>query len=191
MIRIVAKRLWPLVALLLLANCTGEPGFPEDQRIEGPFQITTEWQTIHFDRPLVINREGFQGLHFAVDSNLYDANSNYDLEDMPNQANLHRTDGVVVKPEVVLIGDNGEEVRVQARSNIFLYAGGMTVGFGPHIDNFTPPPHYPESIHAFRAVRVRGNHPFVANHLQWLMDSHPDHHRCGGRRCTWWEKFVR
>ncbi|MCC5811252.1 MAG: hypothetical protein JJU06_12855 [Ectothiorhodospiraceae bacterium] len=178
-------------ALWLLVGCDAGVGFPEDQRLEGPFEITNEWQEIEFDAPLRINREGSQGFHFEVDETRYRPNSHFDLEDRPNQANLRRTDGVLVKPEVILIGDNGERVELQAVSNIHLYAGGLTVGFRTYVDHSSPSPPFPDGITAFRAVKVRSNEPFTAEYLRWRVDNHPDHHRCGGRRCTWLDKLFR
>jgi len=105
-----------------ISGC-GSHGFPEDRRISGPFQITTDWQTIRFDPPLRINREGLQVLHFVVDQELYDPNSMYDIEDTANHFSLRRTDDVLARPEVVLIGDNGEDVTVFPMSNIGLFSG--------------------------------------------------------------------
>ncbi|MCH8504962.1 MAG: hypothetical protein LAT50_11640 [Ectothiorhodospiraceae bacterium] len=180
-----------VAALFALSGCDTGAGFPEDQRMEGPFEITGEWQRIEFDRPLRINREGSQGFHFEVDETRYRPNRHFDVEDRPNQANLRRNDGVLVKPEVVLIGDNGERVELRAVMNIHLYAGGLTVGFAMYEDHFSPSPPFPDRITAFRAVEVRSNEPFTAEYFRWRMDNHPDHHRCGGRRCTWLDKLFR
>lgn len=179
-----------LLLTALLAGCGNGYDFPEDRRIDGPFQITTDWQTIRFDRPLRINREGLQALHIVVDQELYDPNNIYDLEDKANHFNLRRTDGVLVRPEVVLIGDNGQELTVFPISNMGLYSGGLTIGFSTYIDHHTPSPPFPEGIKSFQAVRVRSNEPFEALYLRWRMNYHPDHHRCGNRRCRWWEKLL-
>ena len=172
-----------------ISGC-GSHGFPEDRRIGGPFQITTDWQTIRFDPPLRINREGLQVLHFVVDQELYDPNNMYDIEDTTNHFSLRRTDDVLVRPEVVLIGDNNQEVVVSPISNIRLFSGGLTIGFSTYIDHFTPSPPFPEGISTFQAMRVRSNEPFEAQYLYWRMNYHPDYHRCGGRRCRWWEKLL-
>ncbi|MBI3897374.1 MAG: hypothetical protein HY308_03650 [Gammaproteobacteria bacterium] len=184
------------VILLLSLGCQPrdnrypEDQFPEDQHVVGPFNITSEWQTITFSKPLAINREGSQSFNFVVDRDRYVPNSEYQIEDIPNQANLRRRDGVLVKPEVVLIGDNGQEVLVTAVSNTWLNVGGLTIGFSMLINPDTPSPPFPEAISAFRAVRVRSNEPFTANYLWWWVDGHPDYPRCGYRRCAWWQRIF-
>jgi len=117
---------------LLVVACGGDVNFPEDQRVEGPFEITTDWQTVKFDVPLAVNREGLQRLHLVVDDERYTSNSEHDLSDLPNQANVRREDGVLIKPEVVLVGANGEEVPLRARANTSLYEGGLTIGFSTY-----------------------------------------------------------
>lgn len=175
--------------VLLLAGCQSDPGFPEDQTIDGPFHIDSEWHVIQLDAPLKVNREGLQRLHLVVDRDLYDPNNNFD-DDLPDLFNLRRSDGVLVKPEVVLIGDEGQEVSLRARANTYLYSGGVTVGLSTYKDHYSQAPPFPESIRFFRAIRIRSNEPLVAEQLQWRVDRHPDHHRCGNRRCTWWDNLF-
>lgn len=177
-------------SLLLLAGCQGDPGFPEDQRIDGPFEIGLEWQTITFADPLEINEEGFQRLHIVVDSELFASNFDYENEDRSNLFNLRRNDGVLVKPEVVLIGDNDQKVRLVPTGTTSLYTGGLTVGLSMFKDYVSPAPPFPKGIQHFEAVQLRSNEPFPAEYLQWWVERHPDHHRCGNRRCTWWDNLL-
>lgn len=161
-----------LLAFLQLAGCNNEadPRFPENQRIDGPLEVGRDWQAIEFSPPLVVNRNGLQGLHFVVDEKLYRPNSHYDIDDYANQSNLRRNDGVLIKPEVILIGENGEEFVPMAVSNTHLYAGGLTIGFGTFGGQFSPAPVYPEGIQEFKAMRIRSNVPFTAHYLEWRMD---------------------
>ena len=45
--------------------------FPEEQVIKKELQVTTQWQTITFEKPLQINRRGTMGLHLVVDQAPY------------------------------------------------------------------------------------------------------------------------
>lgn len=177
--------------VLLLAGCQSDPGFPEDQDIDGPFQITTEWQTIRFEQPLEINAEAIQSLNIVVDSERYDSNFDYENEDRSNVFNLRRKkDGVVVKPKAVLIGDGGQEVSLHPTGSTALYSGGVTVGMSTFDKHYSPIPPFPEEIKVFESVRIRSNVPFTAEQLRWWVSSHADHHRCGNRRCTWWDNLF-
>jgi hypothetical protein len=173
-----------LMVLLWLGGCSSSE-FPEDQRIEGPFELTTEWRTFRFPKPLEINRTGLQGFHLAVEAERYSITGLDDpIENVPF---LRREDGVLIKPEVILIADTGDELPVTAHSNVGLFTGHLTIGYGLHIDNWTPPPDYPASMKYFVAARIRSNEPVTVEFMQWWFDSHPDYHRCGRQRCKWWQ----
>ena len=45
--------------------------FPEEQVIKKELQVTTQWQTVTFEKPLQINRRGSMGLHLVVDQAPY------------------------------------------------------------------------------------------------------------------------
>lgn len=160
-----------LTLQLLGCGAGTPPGFPEDQLIHRRLEIGTAWQTIEFSRPLLLNRKGLQHLHLVVDHTLYLPNSHYNIKDLPNQSNLRRNDGVLVKPEIILIGDNNEEFAPFAVSNTHLYAGGLTIGFGTYDGHYAPAPPWPEGIRAFKAMRIRSNEPFTVHYLEWRMDT--------------------
>jgi hypothetical protein len=164
-----------LVLLLLITQLIGcnrntAGAFPENQHIDGPFEIGTEWQTIRFAVPLKVDHSATQGLHLFVDRQLYLPNSHYDIHDTPNQSNLRRNDGVLIKPEVRLVGPSGDHVTLTAVSNIHFPNGELTIGFGTFAGQYAFPPPFPEVITEFTAVQVRSNEPFIASSLQWRID---------------------
>lgn len=155
--------------------------FSEEQVIKKEFQVTTQWQTITFEKPLRINRQGLMGLHLAVNQQPYistiDIHPLNDRSNIENAYSLRRlSDGVLVKPEAVLIGDNGIEVRVRPVGHLYPYFDKyiMTVVLGTFKDANSPPPPFPEGIRGFTAMRIRSTEPFLVRYLWWCVDRHPD-----------------
>lgn len=174
----------------LLAACGERPRFPEDQTMPGPIEVTSEWQTLEFERPLAIHHgEGVQQLHFVVDNTIFGV---HDIDEISQDRffSLKRFDGTAVLPEVVLIASDGAELPLMAVSNIGLYSGGMTIGFGLPHDIWSPSPPFPDNVAAIQSVRFRSDVPLVVERLMWMVRHHPDIHRCGGK-CRWWEQWLR
>jgi hypothetical protein len=158
--------------------------FSEDQIIKKKVQVTTQWQTIAFEKPLKINREGVMGLHLPVIRHPYIStmwdhplNPECNLPECAIGAFCLRrlSDGELVRPEAVLVGDNGEEVRVRPVGHLhpFFDKNIITVVLGTFALNDYPPP-FPEGIKAFTAMRIRSTEPFVAQYLWWKVDQHPE-----------------
>gem|GEM_PF-1854173 len=179
-----------LAGLLILVGCGGGAEFPENQRMPGTVEVTTDWQEITFDSPLEVNRDGVQSLHFVVDGERYTPNSSHDIEDHRNHFNLRRDDGALVKPDVVFIAGNGEKVRVRPVINLILNDGRLTTGFGTYAGQYASPPPFPDNVESFQAVRFRSNEPFTAEELRWRVDVHPELHECGGQRCPLWRRIL-
>ncbi len=159
--------------------------FPEDQVIKKEVQVTPQWQTIAFEKPLQINRQGVMGLHLVVDQEPYMSTTdndprNLDCSDEEYQKNAfslrRRSDGVLVRPEAVLIGDNGVEVSIRPDGHLYPYCDKhvMTIALGTYKDANSPPPDFPESVKTFTALRIRGTEPFVVRYLWWKVDVHPE-----------------
>ena len=159
--------------------------FPEDQVIKKEFEVTTQWQTIIFQKPLRINRQGLMGLHLAVDQEPYIST----MDDHPlnpecntpdcvvNAFCLRRlSDGVLIRPEAILIGDNGVEVRVRSDGHLYPYFDKhiMTIALRTFKDADSPPPEFPVGIKAFTAMRIRSTAPFLVRYLYWNVDRHPE-----------------
>jgi hypothetical protein len=156
--------------------------FSEDQVIKKEFQVSTRWQTITFEKPLQINREGVMGMHLAVDKEPYISTTdthplNVAPGDMDIAYSLRRlSDGALIKPEALLIGDNGVEVRVRPVGHLYPYSDKtiMTIALGTFKDAYSLPPPFPERIKTFTAMRIRSTEPFLIRYLYWNVDRHPD-----------------
>jgi hypothetical protein len=159
--------------------------FPEDQVVKKEIHVTTQWQTINFEAPLKINRQGLMGLHLVVDKEPYI--STMDIHPLNPECNtpdcfidaacLRRlSDGAIIRPEAVLVGDNGVEVSVRPLGHLNPYFDThvMTMALGTFKDVDSPPPDFPEGIQAFTALRIRATEPFVVRYLWWQVDRHPD-----------------
>jgi hypothetical protein len=158
--------------------------YPQDQVVKKEFEVTTRWQTITFEKPLQINRHGLMGLHLAVDQAPYIST----MDDHPlnpecnepecaiNVACLRRlSDGVIIRPEAVLIGDNGVEVKVRPTGHLYPYSDKsiMTIALGICEDVNAPPPPFPKGIKSITAMRIRSTEPFLVRYLYWNVDRYP------------------
>ena len=159
--------------------------FPEEQVIKKELQVTTQWQTITFEKPLQINRRGTMGLHLVVDQAPYisttdDDPRNLDCSDAEYQLNAfslrRRSDWALVRPEAVLVGDNGEEVKVRPEGHLYPYFDKhvMTVILATFKDVNSPSPPFPEDIKTFNSMRIRSTTPFLVRYLWWSVDNHPE-----------------
>ncbi len=159
--------------------------FPEDQVVKKEIRVTTQWQTIAFEKPLKINRQGIMGLHLVVDQEPYI--STMDTHPLNPECNtpdcyidafcLRRlSDGAIVRPEAVLVGDGGVEVNVRPFGHLYPYCDRhvMTMALRTFKDVDSPSPPFPEGIQAFKAMRIRGTEPFVVRYLWWSVDMHPE-----------------
>ncbi|MBI5552158.1 MAG: hypothetical protein HY911_11685 [Desulfobacterales bacterium] len=159
--------------------------FPEDQVIKKELHVTTQWQTITFEKPLKINRQGIMGLHLVVDKEPYI--STIDVHPLNPECNtpdcaidaacLRRlSDGALVRPEAVLIGNNGVEVSIRPNGHLYPFFDHhvMTMSLGTFKDVNSPPPDFPESIQSFTALRLRATEPFTVRYLWWQVDEHPE-----------------
>ena len=158
--------------------------FPEEQVIRKKIKVTTQWQTIVFDKPLKINREGLMRLHLAVIKHPYISTMDHhplnpecnEPECAINIACLRRlSDGVIVRPEAILVGDNGEEVGIRpvGHLNPFFDRNIITIAMGTFALDGAPPP-FPQGIKNFTAMRIRSTEPFTVQYLWWSVDRHPD-----------------
>ena len=57
-----------LAISLLLSACS----FPEDDKISGPWEVSSEGQRIQFRTPLQVSNEGLQTLYLVVDGSSYE-----------------------------------------------------------------------------------------------------------------------
>jgi hypothetical protein len=158
--------------------------FSEDQVIKKQIQVTTQWRTVTFKKPLQINRRGLMGLHLVVDQAPYisttdDDPRNLNCSDAEYQLNAfslrRRSDWALVRPEAVLVGDDGEEVKVRPEGHLYpsFDKHAMTVILRTFKDVNSPSPPFPKAIKAFTAVRIRSTEPFLVRYLWWSVDRYP------------------
>jgi hypothetical protein len=158
--------------------------YAEDQIIKKEFDVTTQWQTITFEKPLQINRKGLMGLHLAVDrqpyiSTMQDHPLNPDCNKPECAANAfclrRKKDGVLIRPETILIGDNGVEVKVRPAAHLYPYFDRniITMALRAFKSVNSNPPPFPKGIKAFNAMRIRSTEPFRVRYLYWNVDRYP------------------
>jgi hypothetical protein len=158
--------------------------FPQDQVIKKEFRVTTKWKTIRFEKPLQINHRGLMNLHLVVDQAPYisttdDDPRNLDCSEAEYQMNAfslrRRSDGALVRPEAVLVGDNGEEVKVRPDGHLYPYFDKhvMTMALRTFKDFKSSPPPFPKSIKAFTAMRIRSTTPFRVRYFWWCVTLNP------------------
>lgn len=155
--------------------------FPEEQIIRKEFEVTDQWQTITFEKPLQIKRNGIMGLHLAVDKQFYVAT----MLDRPlnpksnkrgctvNDFCLRRlSDGVLIRPEVFLIAEHGAKISVKPAGHLYpsFDKGIITIALRTFKDANSPPPPFPAGIKAFRAMRIRSTDPFLVRYLYWNVE---------------------
>lgn len=158
--------------------------YPEARIIKKEIEVTTQWQTITFDKPLRINRKGLMGLHLAVDQKPY-ISTMYDKSMDPkckktgctiNAFCLRRlSDGILIRPEAILIGDNGLEVKVRPAGHLYPYfdKNVITIALRTFKGANSLPPPFPKGIKAFKAIRIRSTEPFLVRYLYWKVDRYP------------------
>ena len=158
--------------------------FPEEQVIKKELQVTTQWQTVTFEKHLQINRRGLMGLHLVVDQELYISTlDNHPLNPECNKPGCYKnaaclrrlSDGALVRPEAVLVGDNGEEVKVRPEGHLYpsFDKHVMTVILRTFKDVNSPSPPFPKGIKAFTSIRIRSTEPFLVEYLWWSIDRYP------------------
>lgn len=160
------------------------PSYPENQIIRKAFEVTTQWQTITFEKPLQINRKGLMGLHLAVDRQLYISTMyNHPLNPKCSKPGcainafcLRRlSDGALIRPEAILIGDNGVNVKVRPAGHLYpnFDKDIITMALRTLKDAHSLASPFPKRIKAFKAIRIRSTEPFMVRYLYWKVDRYP------------------
>jgi hypothetical protein len=158
--------------------------FPEEQIIRKAFEVTRQWQTFTFEIPLQINRKGLMSLHLAVDKQLYISTMvNHPLNPECNKPGcainafcLRRlSDGVLIRPEAVLVADNGVEVKVRPAGHLYpnFDKNVITLALRACKDAYSHPLPFPKGIKTIKAIRIRGTEPFQIKFLYWNVDRYP------------------
>lgn len=154
---------------------------PEGRIIKKALDVTTRWQTITLEKPLQINRTELMCLHLAVDNALY-ISTMVDHSVNPASKNadcaaeafcLRRlSDGVLIRPEVILVADNDVEVKLRPAGNLYPFFDRHVITVAMRVFDHTNafPAHLPKGIETFKAMRIRSSEPFRIRYLYWNMD---------------------
>ncbi len=133
----------------------------------------------------MINREGLQGLHLAVNKHPYIST----MHDHPLNPECNRpecainafclrclSDGALIRPETILVGDNGVEVKVRPAGHLYPYFDKTirTLVLRTFKDVNSPAPPFPADIKGFTAMRIRSTEPSLVRYLYWNVDRHPE-----------------
>ncbi|VAW45177.1 hypothetical protein MNBD_GAMMA04-2223 [hydrothermal vent metagenome] len=170
--------LWLLISLILpvaaTACCVAYPTSSHDQVIEGPYHLTTEWQTIKLDKPFITTPH-IQVVEFLFPVKDYEfvevdePKSRYLLS---NTRLKRLTDNQITKPEVILVNQHGQEFQAFYKSsggaeNEFGFFKMLGFGNNPDEGYFF----YPKGIE-FVALKVRANVPMEVPYIKWISRSY-------------------
>lgn len=165
-----ASIIWCLFAFILsgCSSSEAQKKSPTDRVIEGPFVFTTEWTEIKFDPPLEIAPH-FQEINLMLgDQYQPDEVQQDEIYNFPYGYKDKNT-GEIVRPEVILFTDKGEEYTTKVTSG----GGGWKkidqgvfsqIGYGPEGD---PEQYlYPKGTKIVSA-KIRSNVKINVEHLYW------------------------
>jgi hypothetical protein len=159
-----------LILVLSLISACSQHGAPTNRLIKGPFEITTEWQTIELDRPL----EVLPNIHnvdvlFEPDECIYDDDIPTGGQRIIQGGFRRRADGLVIDPEVILVEQSGREFHAFYYSNGSAFTDEGTylgLGFGANIEQGKF--FYPKGTKIV-AIRVRANTTITVAHFWWVV----------------------
>ncbi len=161
------RSLW--LILLLITGCSAQnvPQAPTNQLIKGPFQLTTDWQTISLDKPLIVLPhshslklllgEQYQPIETIKTDNFYTMSHGY----------KHVTTNEAIKPEVILIDRSGKEFQAVMEA-----VGWRTTTLGDyHFLGYSTNSRqgkffFPRGTE-FVAVKLKANVAVTVQHLNW------------------------
>lgn len=158
--------------LLITISCSAQDRSPTDQVIRGPVDITTEWQTITFDKPL-------QSAPYIQYLELLSCHNEYDFVEVgpPDEKKYilmsdrfrRVSDQQIVEPEVI-VNDGKHDYRLFYSVTGYDYAGPAKgckyVGYslrGEGVMELT----LPKDV-KFVSIKIRANVPMSIDHLYWL-----------------------
>jgi len=160
------------VATVTLACCqqTAVPTAPTDQTLQGPFKLTTEWQTFALDKPFMVIPHS-QDVRLLLPGDDYEYVTIYGSESryvsLPRSRLKRLADHHIIKPEVILVTRQGQEFRTSYSSRGSYthknFGFMMLLSFG--IDSKRGI-YYPEGTE-FVALKMRANTPMEIPYIEW------------------------
>jgi len=164
-----AKLTFLFLAWLITASCSAQQGAPEDKMIKGPFRITSEWKTFELSNPLktMPHIQTFNIL-LKMDEYIYDPSVDTGKDKIISGSYRRLSDSKTLLPEVIFIDNAGREFKATYKSigtSITSEGEYNSLGFGNNsdLDKFF----YPKDAE-FRAVKLKSNTPFIAEHFWWV-----------------------
>ncbi|MGH1487168.1 MAG: hypothetical protein ACRBCI_13220 [Cellvibrionaceae bacterium] len=159
-----------LIALILSLGCSAQtvPKDPNNQLIEGPFNLSAEWQVIRLDKPLKTSPH-IQTLDVLLDIDQYEFIEGIPLSEyrVSDFGYKRIVDSIIIKPEVILIDKKNREYRVtfDVTGTHFNKLGDyFLLGYGTSSkDKY----YFPKDAE-FIAVKIRANVDVKIEHLNWV-----------------------
>ncbi|MGH1487385.1 MAG: hypothetical protein ACRBCI_14315 [Cellvibrionaceae bacterium] len=155
---------------MFVSACSAQDAAPTDQLIEGPFNITTEWQTIPLEKPLK-TLPHVQTLEVLLDVEQYEFIETTEVgsENSIMSGRFKRLqDNMITHPDIILVTDTGSEFQPVHRSIGLAYTkkGDLrSLGFGTNPDKGKF--YYPHDV-KFVALKVKSNVSMTINHFRWI-----------------------
>lgn len=159
-----------ILSLCITVSCSAQDSSPADQLVKGPIEITTEWQTIVFDKPLQASPH-VQAIRLLSCNNQYSfVATSVDEQGLSRSDRFKRlADQQVVEPEIIA-NDGKNEYRLSASITGYDYAGPTNgckfVGYSLKGDEPMKLA-LPEGTQ-FVSIKIRANVPMSVDHLYWV-----------------------
>ncbi len=151
----------------------------DDEAFRQSFTVTTQWQTIHLDKPLKINRKELQGLRIGLEQEKYEsavffiARRDWEagVRDSSQSAEgqiIRLSDEKLIRPELELVSNDGKLIRL--KNTGILNGPHDTVEMeytsyrASHWDSIPP---FPDGADYFTALRIKGDEPFEVVSITW------------------------
>ncbi len=161
--------------LFTTASCLSQNHSPTDQLINGPINISTEWQTVIFDKSL-------KSAPYAQYIELLSCEGQYEFDHSipPDQKRgfllsgrfKRITDSKILEPEVI-VSDGKYEYKLSYTTSGYYHSGPAKncrhVGYS--IDDGTTAYYLPEKT-KFVSVKIRANTSMKIDHLYWVAPSY-------------------
>ena len=155
------------LSVLLVISCSAQTTAPTDQLLKGPFEFTTEWQTIELTKPLD-TLPHIQLLEILLNVEEYEYYKNVPVsENRIISGSFVKLNGeTAIKPEVMLVEKSGIEyiTTYQSIGTAFTAQGNYrALGYGASASAF----YFPRDA-KFIKIKIRSNIAFQAEYLSWI-----------------------
>lgn len=163
-----------VLSLCVTISCSAQDHSVADQLIKGPIEITTEWKTITFDKPL-------QAAPYVQYLELLSCNNEYDFVKMAPDEERHFlgirrfrriSDDKVVEPEVIA-NDGKNDYRLSYTISGSYFAGPAKdcrhIGYSLKGEGTA---YYLSPEIKINSIKIRANVDMEIDHLYWVAPSY-------------------